>query len=140
MKRTTLAVAAALVAGLAAGATGDHLMAAQQAQGGLTRTVLQRADVPGVVGKEVILSMSEFTPGAVSARHMHPGGELAYLVDGSVVSEIAGKPPTTIRMGTSYAQAPNVPHVARNGSASASARVVACTVVDKGQPAAVTVP
>jgi len=140
MHLPSLAVVTALVAGVAAGATGDRLLRAQQPANGITRTVLQRADVPGAPGKEVILSLSEFAPGASSARHMHPGGELAYILEGGLVAEIGGKPAATVKAGASYVQPPAIVHEAKNASATAKARAIACTVVDKGQPASVTVP
>src|SRR5262249_60436769 len=89
MKTLVLVGVTVLVTGLAA-------VSAQQA--GFKRTVLQQADI-SAPGREVVTAVVEFQRGASPGRHTHPGEEVTYVIDGSIVLEIAGKPNRTVRAG-----------------------------------------
>ena len=53
----------------------------------------------GVAGKEVIMYRVETIPGGVAGRHYHPGPELAYVLEGSLIFELDGQPPVTLKAG-----------------------------------------
>jgi quercetin dioxygenase-like cupin family protein len=48
---------------------------------GLTRTVLTRADV-SVPGREAVVARVEVAPGGRAGRHVHPGDEIRYVLEG----------------------------------------------------------
>ena len=50
-------------------------------------------------GREVIQVLVEFAPGVAFPRHSHPGEELVYVVEGSLVYELDGRPPVTLAAG-----------------------------------------
>ena len=125
-KQLTLA---ALTVGVVSLAT---VMYAQQA--GFKRTVLQQADI-SAPGREVITAVGEFQPGASPGRHTHPGEEVSYVLEGSVVLEVAGKPNTTVRAGEAFIIPAGVVHNATNESKMV-AKIVANYIVEKGKPLA----
>lgn len=126
MKKPSVIVLTVVVACAAAG------VYAQQA--GFKRTVLQQADI-SMPGREVITAVGEFQPGATPGRHTHPGEEVSYVLDGSVVLEVAGKPDRTVRAGEAFIIPAGVVHNATN-KGTTPARIVANYIVEKGKPLA----
>jgi len=112
------------------------LASAQQA--GFKRTVLQQSDA-SVPGREVVMAVAEFQPGASSGRHAHPGDEVGYILEGTVVIAQDGKPEVTLGPGKSFHIPAGTVHNATN-SGSTAARVVATYVVEKGKPLATPAP
>jgi quercetin dioxygenase-like cupin family protein len=106
-------------------------------QPGFSRTVIQRGDL-STPGKEVVSALAEFQPGATSGPHTHPGEEAGYLLEGSLVFEIAGKPTFTVKAGETFFVPPNTVHNATNKETSRT-RVLATYIVDKGKPLATAV-
>ena len=131
--RTTRIITAALIA---AGALALHVAEAQKADIG--RTELTRQDLGDSV-REVIQTRVDFAPGAAFPRHSHPGVEVAYVIEGSLEYRFDGKPPVTLKAGSSLFIPAGTIHSARNvGSGSASE--LATYVVEKGKPIVVTAP
>ena len=62
------------------------------------RTVLQQVDI-SAPGREVVTAMVEFQPGGSPGRHTHPGEEVGYVVEGSILLEQEGKPSATLKAG-----------------------------------------
>ena len=60
--------------------------------------MLQRADEPG---RRELQSChrSGDPPGGTSGRHRHPGIELAYVLEGSVVINVKDEAPVTVKAG-----------------------------------------
>ena len=106
-------------------------------QAGFRRTLLQQADL-SIPGREAVTALAELDPGAQSGRHTHPGEEIAYIAQGPVVLEIDGKPARTMQTGEAVTIASGVIHNVRN-TGSATAKVVANYVVEKGKPVATPV-
>ena len=103
MMRPTFIVAACLA--VAAGA------AAQQA--GFTRTPLQ--DQPLTVpGRHGVTARVEIMPGVESGRHVHPGEEFEYVVEGALQLEVDGLPPRTFKAGDTFFVGAGVVHNGRN--------------------------
>jgi quercetin dioxygenase-like cupin family protein len=127
--RTAIAIAVALgFAGLAG-------LGAQQA--GFKRTVLQQSKL-SVPGREVVTALAEFQPGATVGAHTHPGEEVAYILEGEIVLEQAGKPAVTLGAGKTFVIPPGTVHNATNKTSS-PARVLANYIVESGKPLATPV-
>ena len=126
MKTASVVALTVVVVGLTAGPY------AQQA--GFKRTVLQQADI-SAPGREVITAVGEFQPGASPGRHTHPGEEVSYVLEGSIVLEQEGKPNTTVSAGQAFIIPAGVVHNATNRG-TAVARIVANYIVEKGKPLA----
>src|SRR5271170_3131092 len=76
-------------------------------------TELQRREIPGT-GLEGVTTVAEIPPGATSARHSHPGEDFGYLIEGTIVLMVDGKPPVTVRAGETFFTARGQIHNARN--------------------------
>ena len=132
MRRTVMIVAATLVVGIAIGMITAQALMAQQAP--VTRTTLQQKDIEGAPGKEVILYIADLVPGGVAGRHFHPGPEVAYVLEGTLIVEPDGKPPLTLKKGDSFHNPAKAVHNAKNGSTSAPAKVLVVLIGEKGAP------
>ena len=95
-------------------------------------TELQRRDIPGT-GLEGVTMAIEIPPGASSARHSHPGEDFGYLVEGTIVLQVDGKPPLTVRAGEVFFTERGHIHSARN-IGTTTARAVDTYIIDKGTP------
>jgi quercetin dioxygenase-like cupin family protein len=102
-------------------------------KGVTVKPVLQH-DLPDAPGKQVSIVIVEFEPGAVSSAHRHPGSTAAYVLQGSVVSEVDPDKPVTYKTGESWYELPMHTHrIARNASKTHPAKIIAMLISDKGQ-------
>jgi quercetin dioxygenase-like cupin family protein len=138
MRRTAIMLVLTLAVGLALGALGDRLLSAQQEP--LKRTVLLKTDLAGIEGKEALLVLAEIAPGAASGKHYHPGDELVYVLEGSLILEQDGKAPVTLKAGDVAHTPAKLPHNGKNISPTAPVKIVIAYIVEKGQPLTTPVP
>ena len=124
-----------LAVGIAVGAVGASVLAAQPPS--FTETVLLRADLAGVAGKELIVSRLETAPGWVHGRHYHAGHELVYVLEGSAILEVDGQPSITLKPGAVSYVPPGQVHAGRNASRTAPFRFLLFRIHEKGQPISV---
>ena len=101
-------------------------------QPGFSRTVIQRGDL-STPGKEVVSALAEFQPGATAGSHTHPGEEAGYVLEGTLIFEIAGKPPVTLKAGDVLFIPAGAIHSAKNVGSGHGAEL-ATYVVEKGKP------
>jgi len=113
-------------------------IAAQQAAPAFKRTVLQQQDI-SVTGHEAVTAVAEFQPGAVAGRHTHPGEEIGYILEGTVLVEQDGKPPATLNAGQAFLIPAGTIHNATN-TGKGAAKVLATYIVEKGKPLATPAP
>ena len=133
MKRN-LVILIAVVCGGLLGVVLDRTVLAQQS--GIKRTILQRVDVPSSTTHEAVMGTAELAAGASAGRHRHPGVEIVYVLEGSVVFEHQGRPPVTKKAGEFFQNDLAAAHDAKNASTTAPARILAVYVVEKGKPLA----
>lgn len=102
-------------------------------KGVTVRPVLQH-DLPDAPGKQISVVIVEFAPGAGNSPHRHPGSTAVFVLEGSVVSEVAPDKPVTYHAGQSWYELPMHTHrIARNASKSRRAKILAVLISDKGQ-------
>ncbi|QWT20430.1 cupin domain-containing protein [Bacillus sp. NP157] len=92
-------------------------------------------DLPNVPGKKLTAVEVVYPPGASSAPHHHAGSAFiyAYVVSGSIVSEVNGGGEHTYKAGESFYEEPGAHHsVSRNASNTEPAKLLAVFVVDAG--------
>jgi quercetin dioxygenase-like cupin family protein len=100
---------------------------------GLKRTLIKQTDGP-MDGYVTVEMKVEIEPGAAVARHIHPGIESSYVVEGSVELSVDGEATRALAAGDGFQVPPGAPHSAKNGPAKT---VLAGTyVVEKGKPLA----
>ena len=100
---------------------------------GVKRTILKQTDGP-MDGYVTINVRAEIEPGAMVARHTHPGVESTYLVEGALELDVEGQPALQMKAGDGFVVPARTIHAAKNGPEKA---VLASTyVVEKGKPLA----
>lgn len=99
---------------------------------GIKRTDALRHDL-SVAGREVVQVRVDFAPGVAFPKHSHPGEEIAYVLEGSLEYQLAGKPPVTLKAGEALFIPAGTVHTAKNvGSGNGSE--LATYIVEKGKP------
>jgi quercetin dioxygenase-like cupin family protein len=106
-------------------------------QTGFKRTILQQADL-SVPGREAVTAIAEIPPAVSAGRHTHPGEEVGYVLDGTIVVEQEGKPSVTLNAGQTFLIPAGTVHNATNPG-STPARILATYIVEKGKPLATPV-
>ncbi len=117
----------------AAGLVPGHA-SAQSVTPGLTRKVISQTDGP-MPGYTTIIAQVEIEPGAMVARHTHPGIESGYVVEGAIDLPIQGQPTRALKPGDGFQVPAETPHAGgKNGDAKT--KIVSTYVVEKGKPLA----
>jgi quercetin dioxygenase-like cupin family protein len=89
------------------------------------------ADAPG---KQVTMLTVVYDPGATSEAHVHPGSVFAYVLEGSVISQVEGEKPVTYTKGQSWYEHPKQPHlVSKNASEAQPARLLVFLLSQEGE-------
>ena len=127
MKTTLIMGVAMLIAG--SGLAPD---VGQAQQPGTKRTDLQRHDL-SVSGREVIQVRVDFDPGYVAPRHTHFGEEIIYVLEGTLMYEVEGRPTTTYKAGEVLIVPAGAIHSVKNIGSGDGAEL-ATYVVEKGKP------
>ena len=130
MKTTRIVAVAALI--IASGLALQVARAQDAGMAGIKRTDLQRHDL-SAPGREAVQVRVDIEPGAAFPNHTHPGEEIIYVLEGSLVYEVEGKPPITLKAGDVLFIPAGTVHAAKNvGSGTGSE--LATYVVEKGKP------
>lgn len=117
-------------------ALGAHALSAQPAA--FKRTVLQKADL-STPGREVVQALVEIPGGVRPGKHTHPGEEVGYVLEGTLVLWVEGRPTVTVKAGGSFFVEAGRPHETVNEGA-AMAKILATYMVEKGKPLATSLP
>jgi quercetin dioxygenase-like cupin family protein len=103
------------------------------AQDGQTRTILDRADLAGAPGMEVISSILEVQPGATVARHFHNGIETGRVLEGGLI-QYPGKEPHMLPSGAPIWNLAGVFHGGFKIVGDKPVKLYTVHVVDKSKP------
>jgi quercetin dioxygenase-like cupin family protein len=105
-----------------------------------TVTPLMTKELTDIPGKEVLMLTVEYAPGGADAIHRHNAYGFIYVLEGSVVEQVKGQKPVTLKAGQTFDEGPQDVHVVgRNASHTRPAKLLAILVKDKGAPALVPV-
>jgi quercetin dioxygenase-like cupin family protein len=89
--------------------------------------------LPDLPGKSVSLVRVSFPPNAVSTQHRHAGTVTAFILSGSIRSQITGGAAKVYQAGESFFEPPGVVHlVAENASPTEPAELLAIFIADDG--------
>jgi len=130
MKRIHLLLGIMLAVGVVLGLLGSRMLRAQDPL--KSGTVLQRTELRSARGMEAILVLRNVPPGGQSGKHTQSGNEIVYILDGSVILEVQGKPPATLKAGEAFTTAAGEVHNVKNASATAPAKALAFYIARKG--------
>ena len=98
-------------------------------------TSLLSKDLTGTPGKELLMITVEYPPGTSDPVHRHDAQVMVYVLEGSVVMQVKGEAPVTLRAGDTFYEGPGDVHtVARNASQTAPAKFLVLFVKDKDAP------
>jgi quercetin dioxygenase-like cupin family protein len=97
----------------------------------VTRTILQRTDVPGT-NLELIYATVQITAGFKTGRHSHPGVVMAHIVDGDFWIQLDGQPEKILHPGESLTLPDRVVH--NEGTTDKPLKMDVVYVVEKGKP------
>ena len=105
---------------------------------GATEKQILSEKLPNVPGKTLTVIEVDYRPGGFSAPHRHPASVFAYVLSGTVRSQIEGEPLRVYRAGQSWTEPPNAHHlVSANASKTKPARLIAYIIADDGAQATV---
>jgi quercetin dioxygenase-like cupin family protein len=105
---------------------------------GLTRTDLQRHDL-SAPGREMVQAVVEIATDAPPIRHLHPGEEIIYVLEGVLEYTVDGQGTNVYKAGQALMVPAGVVHAVRNVGDSPAAEL-ATYVVEKGKPLLVPAP
>ena len=102
-------------------------------------TALFQTDLPDIEGREAVILEVEYPPGVASSSHRHNAHTFVYVLEGTVIMQVAGSEPQTLVAGQTFYETPDDVHsVSRNASDTESAKILVLFIKQKG--AAMTEP
>jgi len=102
---------------------------------GITHTALLKSVLPGTADDEVMVWDTEYGPGAINARHLHPAAITFHILSGTGVWQEDGKSPVTLHAGDSLFVPAGTIHAHWNPSTTERLRFLEFIVApkDKGR-------
>ena len=92
-------------------------------------------DLTDIAGKAGQTRTVEYPPGAPDPAHRHNAHVFVYVLEGSVVMQVKGAAPVTLRAGQTFYEGPNDIHVVgRNASTTKPAKFLAVFIKNKDAP------
>jgi quercetin dioxygenase-like cupin family protein len=89
------------------------------------------ADQPGM---DVTVLTVDYPPNGSTPPHQHPGHTYAYVLEGTVASQLDDQPPQTYTTGQMWSEAPHQHHmVSKNANATAPAKLLVFMIAPHGQ-------
>ncbi len=99
-------------------------------------TTLFQTDLPDIEGREAVVLEVEYPPGVSSASHRHNAHTFVYVLEGTVIMQVAGGEPQTLVAGQTFYESPDDVHtVSRNASDTEPAKILVFFIKMKDAPA-----
>ena len=96
--------------------------------------------LPDVSGEEGLIETVVLSPGEVVPAHRHNADVFAYVLEGSIVTQLEGHKSRTVHTGEVFYESPGDVHIAsRNASAKQPAKLLVFFVKKIGAPTTVAV-
>ena len=103
-------------------------------------TSLMTKTLPDVPGKEGLIETVLLSPGEVVPAHQHNADVFAYVLEGSIITQLKGGTPQTVHTGEVFYESPTDIHVdSRNASKTQPAKLLVFFVKKIGAPPTVDV-
>jgi quercetin dioxygenase-like cupin family protein len=98
-------------------------------------TPLLSKDLTNIPGKEGLMIMVEYPPGAADPVHRHYAHAFLYVLEGTIVMQVRGGKEVTLTPGQTFYEGPDDVHVVgRNASKTQPAKFIVFLVKEKGAP------
>jgi quercetin dioxygenase-like cupin family protein len=102
-----------------------------EARPATTLRILSCVPLPHVDGKSVTTAIVAFPPDAFTPAHRHPGSVTAFVLEGSVRSQMQGEAPRVYPRGATWFEPPNALHLfAENASSTRPAELLVVFLAD----------
>jgi len=112
-----------------------NLLSATSAAQESIATALFQTDLPDIEGREAVILEVEYPPGVASASHRHNAHTFVYVLEGTVVMQVAGGEPQTLVAGQTFYESPDDVHtVSRNASDTEPAKILVFFIKKIGTP------
>ena len=96
---------------------------------------LFQTDVDDVSNQEIVVLEVRYPPGVKSASHRHNAHTVVYVLEGTVIMQVAGGERKTLTAGQVFYENPNDIHsVSMNASDTEPARILVYFLKEKGAP------
>jgi quercetin dioxygenase-like cupin family protein len=106
---------------------------AQGSNSGIRHELIRADELPNAPGNKLSAVVVELAPGARSPKHRHAGFVFAYVLSGTVRSQLNAGRVMTYRVGQSWVEPPGTEHtLTENPSRSTPARLLAVFVAPDG--------
>jgi quercetin dioxygenase-like cupin family protein len=103
-------------------------------------TPLMTKDLPDVPGKEGLIERVVLSPGEIVPPHRHNADVFAYVLEGSIITQLMGGKPRTVHAGEVFYESPTDVHIgSRNASTTQPATLLVFFVKKAGAPPTVAV-
>ena len=132
MRRVGIMLGLTFAFGIALGVIRNQFLNAQQPS--IKRTEVLKTDMAGMEGKVAHMWIAEVAPGTATGKHSHPTPRFVYVMEGTVILEVEGKPPQTFKAGEGFQEMPDTVHNFRNASTTEPAKALGFQIVGKRQP------
>ena len=100
-----------------------------------SRQMLMTKDLTDFPGKEAMVYIIEYPPGANNPPHRHYGHVFLQVLEGELNAQVKGGELTVLKPGSSYYESPSDIHVvSRNPSTTTKAKAMIFIIHDKGAP------
>jgi quercetin dioxygenase-like cupin family protein len=119
-----------LLAALLSGTTLRSPISAEHS--GITHTLLFKGQVSGT-DEQVIVWNTQYAPGAVNPRHLHPAAVTFRVISGTGIWQEEGKPPVTLHAGETLLASAGTVHTHWNPSTTEPLRFIELIVAEDGQ-------
>ncbi len=124
-----MAIALALCAGLALAGAADVFAAGA----GDKVTLVSSEALPDLPGQHLSTVLVEYEPGGKSISHHHAGSVMAYILEGSIRSQLKGGEVRVYHAGETFFEPPGSEHlVSENASKTEPAKLLAIFVAPEG--------
>jgi quercetin dioxygenase-like cupin family protein len=104
-----------------------------QEKSGITHTPILKSELPNSHGQEVIVWDTEYAPGEINPRHLHPVAITFHVLSGTGIWQEDEKPPITLYAGDSLFVAAGTIHSHWNPSATERLRFLEFVVAERGK-------
>jgi quercetin dioxygenase-like cupin family protein len=108
-----------------------HPAASQERRGVIPHAPLLKSVLPDTANQEVAVYETEYAPGGINPRHLHPAAITFHILSGAGVWQEEGKSPVTLKAGDSLFVPAGTIHSHWNPSATERLRFLEFIVAEK---------
>jgi quercetin dioxygenase-like cupin family protein len=108
-----------------------QLAASQERRGVISHPPLFKSMLPGTANQEVAVYETEYAPGGINPRHLHPAAITFHVLSGTGVWQEEGKSPITLKAGDSLFVPAGTIHSHWNPSSTEPLRFLEFIVAEK---------